>query len=98
MSIFSRIKKMKDCLTNAEPSPTPASAKIQPPNNPKDVVTDIGVMHYLGSGTGKSDFELEVKNLDGKRLEFSEDDIQAHIDDFGRTGVGRSNFIKPVND
>lgn len=53
MSIFSRIKKMKDCLTNAEPSPAPASAKIQPTANPKDVVTDIGVM---------SDFESEAEN------------------------------------
>lgn len=89
MSIFSRIKKMKACLTNAEPSPAPASAEIQPTANPKDVVTDIGVM---------SDFESEAENIDGKRLEFSDGDIQAHIDEFGRTGVGRSNFINPIND
>lgn len=98
MSIFSRIKKMKDCLTNAEPSPAPASAKTQHTTHPKDIVTDIGVMHYLGSGIGKSDFESEPENLDGKHLDSSVSDIQAHTDEFGSKGVDRSNFIKPVND
>ena len=88
---------MKDCFTNAEPSPTPAIVHHHTAN-PKDVVTDIGVMYYLGSGTGKSDFESETGELDGKHLEFSDSDIQAHIDEFGSKGDGRSNFKKPVND
>lgn len=57
MSSFSRLKKMKDCLINTEPSPAPAIAKVLPVNSHNDIVTDIGVMRYMGSGEGKSDFE-----------------------------------------